>query len=947
MGVFCIFSGVAHAQEATLSGTVTDVTGGVLPGVTITATHEASGNIFTALTDEAGIYRIALRTGVYKITCELAGFKTLDHSGVELLVGQQVVVNLQMQAASISESVTVMAEAPLVNTTSSTLGGNINARQVSELPVNGRNWLDLTMLAPGSHSNAVAETPTERNANNFGDFQLIVDGQQVTQTQALDFGQPRLSKDAIAEFAYVANRFDATKGRSSGIMVNAVTKSGSNVFQGSVSGFFRNQNVDAADFVTHTVLPYSDQQLSTTFGGPIVKDKVHFFANYEYERQPQTFVYNSSFPAFNVNLNSVNRPDTGGAKVDVQLSGKTHLSVRGNRYNNHIPIEPTTAGGANQAPSSAEERSKYANQIFASLIQVLSNRMLNTISGGFANFGWFRNGLVQTPGYSVNTPKGPGGGAERIQLTGYAIGASNVNLPANLEPHSYSIRDDLTYSFNKKGHHDLKVGGEYIYAPDHIFIYFNGVGTLDAQGGPIPANIQSLFPVWNDPSTWNLAALTPIARQYTRGVGNPEHTTIRNSSGYWLQDDWAMGRLTLNLGVRYDLQLGALAEGNTIQPFLPTPRPHEWDEVAPRVGFAYSLNDSTVFRGGWGKFYGEISDNLASFTPIQIAIINATVTPDGRPNWAANPFNGPAPTFEQAQATLCTVSNSPTCLRRSISSLPAPNLQVPYSYQFTAGVQRKLSDTMSLTADYAYIASRREFYSQNINLSYNPATGANYPFTNIALRPYPAWGTVSMTFSGGWSNSHSFQTGFTKRFSQHWQASGTYTLSEIRDGLPNPYSGLTQVRFPVAPDLGYQYGLAVTDQRHRAVANAVWEPGFRFQISGLYFFGSGERFPTYWGGDIRNSGGSNGRLEPNGTIVPRNNFVGSPVHRVDVRLQRRFKLGGRRSADALLETFNLFNHANYGSYSTQLSLPSYGQPTQNVNQAYLPRLLQLGFRVAF
>src|SRR2546425_12638667 len=131
------------AQEATLSGTVTDSTGGVLPGVTVTALHEASGNTFEAVTDERGTYRIAARAGVYRVTATLPAFSTFSRNGFELLVGQQRVVNLQMSPATVQESLTVTAEATLIDTTSSTLGGNIEPRQTQDLPANGRDWLTL------------------------------------------------------------------------------------------------------------------------------------------------------------------------------------------------------------------------------------------------------------------------------------------------------------------------------------------------------------------------------------------------------------------------------------------------------------------------------------------------------------------------------------------------------------------------------------------------------------------------------------------------------------------------------------------------------------------------------------------------------------------------------------------------------------------------------------
>ena len=148
----------AWAQEATLSGAVTDSTGGVLPGVTITATHTATGNTFVAVTDERGGYRIPLRVGMFKVDAELPGFGTVSRQ-LELLVGQVAVLNLQMAPSTVQESVTVTGEAPLVDTQTSTLGTNVDPRQMQELPVNGRNWMDLTLLAPGSRANAVAETP--------------------------------------------------------------------------------------------------------------------------------------------------------------------------------------------------------------------------------------------------------------------------------------------------------------------------------------------------------------------------------------------------------------------------------------------------------------------------------------------------------------------------------------------------------------------------------------------------------------------------------------------------------------------------------------------------------------------------------------------------------------------------------------------------------------------
>ena len=240
-----------------------------------------------------------MRAGVYRITAELPGFATVVRPGVELLVGRQVTLNLDMAVSAVQETVTVTGEAPLIDTTSSNIASNIDPRQMQELPLNGRNWMDLTLLSPGSRTNSAAtEIPYDRQ----GYFQINVDGQQVTFTLCCQQNQPRFSRDAIAEFELTTNRFDATKGRTAGMMVNAITKSGTNTPSGTFSGFFRDDKLNAKDHIQNRVLPYSNQQYSGTFGGPIVRDRIHFFGNWEYEREPSTVTFSSPYPAFNLDL---------------------------------------------------------------------------------------------------------------------------------------------------------------------------------------------------------------------------------------------------------------------------------------------------------------------------------------------------------------------------------------------------------------------------------------------------------------------------------------------------------------------------------------------------------------------------------------------------------------------------------------------------------------------
>jgi hypothetical protein len=951
---------LAHAQEATLSGTVTDTTGATLPGVTVRAVHEASGNTFEVVTDSRGDYRLPLRIGTYQLTADLAGFGRATRL-LTLLVGQQAVVNLQMAVSGVEEKLTVTAQAPLLDVTGSSLGGNIDSRQMADLPINGRNWMDLTMLSPGARLNAVGEVPHSVGAGelrNQGDFNLNVDGQQITWqgSYSAGDGQPRFSRDAIAEFEFLSSRFDATQGRSSGVQINVITKSGTNTPSGSFSGYFRDDSWTAADFVAKRVLPYQDQQLSGTFGGPIRKDRLHFFANYEYERQPVTYSYSTPFPLFNADITDTNVDKKGFVKLDAQFSPQTRLSGRGSWFNF---VHPTGRLGGESigtsTPSFNRGNVRDTEQFSLTLTQVLSNRLVNEIKGGYSGYRQNTTVLAQS-GYRGT----PGLGGPFIIFAGLLAGGPPL-FPEIQSQYVWNVRDDFTSSFTKGGRHTLKTGAEYLHFKVIDVRCSPCEGWLEAFNGPVPVGqLSTIFPDPIEPSTWNLAPLSPISVRWRQAFGATGSPIIRNAVprhtvALWAQDDWnVLPRLTLNLGVRYDLELNAFA--NNVDPgilaeFLPN-RPNDTNNVAPRLGATFTLNNRTVLRGGFGVYFGTVADD--HYTYYWGHSISLAVENDGRPDFASNPWNGPEPTFASILPRLCTPALQPGCLRPEavgvFARLYQPDYQMPHSYQASAGLQRQVGDTMAIEADYVYVGSRNQPWAQpNQNLSYDPVTGANYPFTDISKRPFPHWGGLSMTTKGMRFNSHALQTAFTKRLSQGWQASGTYTLSGLWDAYPPPYSGLQPVSFPVAPDLGGEYGLAAGDQRHRASVNGIWQLPYGLQLSGLYFFGSGERRPTFWGVDLRQMGSSSGerRLRPDGTIVPRNNFVGDPLHRVDLRLQRRFRLGGPAVIEGIVELFNVFNHANYGTYVTDEASSNYGKPVSNLTAAYLPRMLQLGFRFVF
>jgi hypothetical protein len=940
----------AYAQEATLSGTIVDSSGSVVPGVTVTAVHQATGNKFVAITDGRGEFRLPVRIGEYVVTAELQGFTTVTRGGIQLLVGQNAVLNLQMAPSTLQETVTVTGDAPLLDMSGSTLAGNIDPKQMSELPVQGRDWMSLALLAPGNRTTAMGGAPVQdrtASGRDIREFQLNLDGQQVTG-QLGPGGQPTFSRDSIAEFQFISNRFDATQGRSSGVQVNAITKSGSNLLSGMFSGYFRNSRWSAPDAVLNRVVPFKNQQYSGTLGGPIIKDRLHYFGSYEYQHSPRTTFANTAYPAFNVALSGTQWVKLASLRFDYELSSKSRLMLKGNRTKSWQPFDDL---GANH-PAATGTTDQFTDALVAQWTRVIGNKATNQAQIGYAGFG-FKNANLTTWSHHWRAADGITTGSPRITFTGFSI-AGNSNYPRYQLQDVWSARDDYTLSYDAKGRHDLKAGGEYLWDKKVSFNCAMCMGAIDARGGPVPANIESLFPdPWNA-DTWNLAALSPITRTYTIGVGQNKLPFNQPKVAAWVQDDWhATKKLTVNLGARYDLIWNPFANWVALLPWMQPNRPQDAKNIQPRLGFAYTLNDKTVIRGGAGKYFADVIASNWTMPSRSLSVAFIQLNNDGRPNFAADPFNGaPLPTYDQALPRFCYVNNAPGCLDRAAAE-QAPQAaysHLPNDWQTSLGFQRQLRSDMAVDVDYVYTRGRNEKVLQdNANLTFNPATGAPFPFSNRATRAFPLWGVVGQQMFTGWSNYNGLQSALTKRFSHHWQGSLTYTLSALRDGDPLPLSGVQQVTFAVTPDMGGQYTLAATDQRHRAVFNGIWEVARGFQVSGIYFYGSGERQFTNYGGDFRGIGATgSARMRPDGTIVPRNNFVGKPVRRADVRLQQTLKLGSsRRSADLIAEVFNVFNRANYGSYTLQESSPKYGQPNSSSNLAYAPRTLQLGFRLTF
>ena len=973
VAAFLAMPAVARAQEAVLSGTVTDGSSAVLPGAVVRAVHAASGNTFETVTDERGAFRMSVRSGAYVITAQLTGFVTVTRRGVELLVGQTAAINLQM-TVGVAEAVTVTAETPLVNTVTSNLGGNVDMRQVSELPVQARNWINLALVAPGSRTgptNNIAPLP-DRHGGDTREFQLNVDGQQVSSELGAG-NQPKYSADAIQEFQFISNRFDATLGRSTGVQVNAVTKSGTNRFGGLFRTNFQSTSFNAPDPVAGKVLPISDQQYSTAVGGPILQNRLHYFANYENEQHPLTSAFTTRYTAFNTELQGTETRNIGGVRIDYELSQKWHLMGKATGQHTFTPFG---AGSSTTAAASTVDNDEKNSDYVGQLTTVISNRSVNEFRVGFSHYGFSTHTLVDWAKHWQSS-NGITNGYPRIPFTGFALNA-NAHAPRHRDQEVWQLRDDLSYSFEGRGRHDLKMGAEFVRHFEDSLNCAQCGGTIDARGTanglsiPTPDMINAWFPDQFNASTWNLAALSPWVRTYTIGIGNFPNQYGQPKVAGWLQDDWRpSSRLTLNLGVRYDLFLNQWANelgfGPSDRPelYFPANRPNDRNTIQPRLGFAFQLDDKTVIRGGSGLFYSSSLTVDAFWPKYNTQIARIQITNDGRPNFAADPLNGkPLPTFAEALKLFCDApeqagvfaawaargfSGAAPCLLNSLQEMPGPTdlMHMPRSWNSSIGIQRQFGNTMALQVDYVQTqGSHEKDVLDNANLAYNPATGVNYAFTNAnrGLLPGPSAGAISMIDYNSNSSLRAVQTAFTKRMSNHWQASATYTLSWFYDQESQPVSGRTLVPFTVSDDLGGpgSYGLAATDQRHRAVFTGIWEVGHGFQVSGLHYLGAGIRSATSYGGDVRLTNGTfSARLRPDGTIVPRNSYIQPAQNRTDLRVQQRIRLQGRLAIDGIAEVFNVFNRTNY-TIDTVESSATFLTPTVGQN-----RTAQVGFRLTF
>jgi carboxypeptidase family protein len=979
VALLSLVASLAHAQQASIVGTASDETRALLPGVAVTATDQAAGRQVTAVTNERGEYRLQnLPAGKYTVQAELSGFTTVILRDVELLVGQNAAIPIVMKVAQVSETLTVVGETPLVDTASSQVAGNVDRRQMEQLPLQGRNWMELSKLVKGVTANDVGNSIGTGAMDDL--WQLNLDGQQITQKVAgSGFGQPRFSRESIAEFQIVTSMFDITQGRSAGMEIQAISKSGTNNLSGNLYGYFRSDKINAPDNVAKKVLPYSNQQIGGTLGGPIVKDKVHYFASYEYEREPGTIFSNpSALPTQSFSIPFKNGQRSFLGRVDDQLTSLDRLSVRASRWDWQNPVV-LAAGGH---PSASSDQTKDATNVLGTWSRVMAagNRILE-IKGGYNGFHW------------TNAPQESMLGTREYRVTGLTIGAP-YNYPQTLNQNNWTGRADFSVHKEK---HDLKMGGEYIHVHNGgpWFIQRQGFFTFNSA----PANFASVVPQDGalDPSKWNLAPLNGVARDFQVNFArNEEDWTIdipRPTYAIWLGDNWrATSNLTVNVGIRWDADPnmasppGVVTNDILINSGIPQSYSHQlsgtndygyktdirdWKNVAPRGGFTYNVSGSNnlVIRGGSGLYFASPVSNVTFSPQFYSHLIAATFVNDGRADFITNPTNG----VTAAQVFSGQV-RTPAQTVRTI----AQDFKLPYTWQTSLGFQKQINTVTGFDVDLTHWTEYRDVRTIDANLAYNPATGYNAAVGSAPVRPNPAYAGVFQFASDGKREQTAVSSSLTRRLRKRFQAGVTYTLMlEMKDNGTIGYGNA-----PANNPFDYLDGEWATSQDFQRNTVRVWgllQLPLGFSTSVTYFYGSGNRFNNSINTQPYGKPGTN-RLNltatgaatsaitipaavldrwhgpaviESGMVIPRNALEGLALHKVDLHLTKDVKLGGTSRVQLVAEVFNLFNHGNFGSYNTTLSATApattalFGTPNQNAGTAYVSRQAQAGFKVVF
>jgi hypothetical protein len=946
-----------------------DAAGLPLPGVTVTVTENSTGFSRTVVTAANGAYTLPnLEPGTYTLTAEMSGFATLKREDIKLSSGSEITYEIKMQIANLQEQVTVTGEAPLIERTSSTVGGTLSGKEIEEVPSNFRNFTALTQLVPGMTPNPAQST--------FEGGQVVANGSVSQSNVYLLDGmynnddrlggsqgtQVRVVLDNIDEYQVLANQYSAEYGGGAGAIINMVTRGGTNSFNGRGYTYFRDDKFNARGHFLSAGEPKPSErteQLGFAIGGPIVRDRAHFY--FTLERDHELLAGEKKFPAESAPLV---RDFVGEFEVlamnyfargDVQLNANNFISARW-----VLEDAPTKGEGFNVDDAAPDARGMEEDwdQLFnLTFTSMLTDRASNVLRVGRISED-LRTGaqaFFSQPGRY---------GVEYIGLNGrdpLAMGQENVHpsfitgvggSAQRQQIYTYTIDDSFSYFVPSwGGEHTFKFGAGFSQNSDDPRSQANS-GSFEFESDlPYDPNNPETYPV-----------------QFDIVVGPPGsefQVSATDKRGYWfVEDKWRVtNNVTLNLGLRWDHQ---------------SITPDSKDDFAPRAGFAWDLkgDGNTVVRGGIGRFnsYMVISlplffkqDGVRTLFPsISINsgndVCGCVLRPDVVTDSAGN--LGVAVLSAAGQADIARRRDeilSGALFNRN-PRLDADGRQMPYQWGWSFGVSKQLGNAAAVTVDYVGNVSR----DQNGVIDINEPIGGSRPGAGVfdpngELIPEEARNTnfarvllhdSSSLFDGDY---HSLQMSVVKRFANRWSGRLAYTLQKghyVGSGNPD------NRRVWLDDDIRADYGRFASDRRHVLAASGSYNVWRTLTVAAVLSAISGAPINETVGRDVNRDNDNTDRpirgvndderpilspVDSQGRAVI-NGIDGPGSFGVDMSVRYQIPLGaGLDSLDLFYDIFNLTNREN-------LVPPTGNRNSSNFMRATAARFarqMQFGVRVRF
>lgn len=907
----------SQALNGKIEGIVTDSNGAAVPNATVTLRNIETGAERQVVTEADGIYRAPLLPlGTYQITVEAANFKKLIREGITLKTGQTATVDMTLETGDVSATVLVTSDAPIADPGKIDLGRVMSTREVENLPLVSRNPYNYALLQANVTGRPNAEFGVPRiNANGYTrrtNYQL--DGNNNTQADRGGIRLMPISDTFISEVQLVTNGFSAEFGNTPGLIMNAVTPSGTNSVRGSASYRFRRTPFASRPFnVSPTAVKPETKvdNITAAIGGPIIKDRWHFYGGTEWVNrdlggEPQRTITISAVnkaaliaagvpeSAFPTAIPTKQKVNFYIIRSDAQLNENNRLTGRFNYFKNLSP--DNIAGGLNTLQRSIDFDDK-SYSLGIQLASVITSNILNEFRYQYAKRD------------SRNIANGNSGEDVSIVITGIA----NFGAPENddtIAPLQITnqFQNNLTWT---TGNHAIKVGGGLNRIDDerrsNVFARY----TFASIPNYVSAKTGVLQTGASCPSG--------VARCYTNYVeafGNPNIEYTSNFYNFFAQDDWkATRKLKLNYGVRYDFY--DIPDANANSPFAASQNfKKDRNNFAPRLGIVYGLregNRPTVLRASAGVYYDTVYLDY-----YQRAIQN-----NGSPvyfNFTFAPTTAGSPTFPSTLGSLPTGTALPV---QSIETI-SPDFKNMYAVHANFQVEQALTNDISLTAGYIHSSGRHIPVYRNINRINPIGTLADgrpiFSNTVSALtRLDPRFNNILLAESVGNSNYNALTLQLNKRFSKGYLFSVNYTLSKSEDDAPEQNLVATQVGNLVVQDPTNRrrdFGPSLADQRHTFVMSFVGRPQFNFenkflkylvngnQIGVIATANSGERYNIVAATDI-NLDGFLGSDNPVG--IGRNSGVTPKQFNVDFRYSRFINFTERFKLEVFGEFVNLFN----------------------------------------